>query len=548
MALNGSAPHFAVGSFSSNPVQRLAKLLAEPDEKVAQEQLAGVVNDASFAAAFWRTIHWCRRGALLFPRADEVAVSFNGGKDACVVLYLWIAVTLAQAHAEEPCPQTHAIFFDSADDFDEVKAFVSWVVGSLGLRMSTIKGKSFREGMSDLVSSGMRAVVMGQRRADPWMDEVTAFSPSSAGWAPFLRVNPIIDWSYSHVWLFLRAFELPYCSLYDAGYTSLGCIRTTFRNPALRRPDGSYDAAYALKDGELERDGRGARPTDSKAPAPKPDPQKNCTLRTAAVLVIGNEILNGKVHENNAQYLCTQLKNRGVRVKSIRTVPDDVELIAAAVRCMSATWDLVFTAGGLGPTHDDVTVAGVALAFHCKLVKDNDFFNMLSGLKMNLAACHKMALVPTGSKLEWPDDGDPWPIVSIRNVYILSGMPDILRAMFERVARDGRFEGLRHWASATLRLDAEEADILNALQRTVDSFPTVEIGSYPVMEGKLSEVGSNPSGGGEAPEEVPSSDGRKCRLTLTLEALDEEQLCLARQQLINELPKGVVLDLPPTGP
>ena len=95
--------------------------------------------------------------------------------------------------------------------------------------------------------------VLGTRSGDPNSVGQEAFAPSSSWMPPFMRVNPILHWSYAQVWDFLRAFELPYCALYDEGYTSLGRKANTQRNPALRRSDGTYSPAWALDDAQLHR-------------------------------------------------------------------------------------------------------------------------------------------------------------------------------------------------------------------------------------------------------------------------------------------------------
>ena len=102
---------------------------------------------------------------------------------------------------------------------------------------------------------------MGNRRSDPWSRDLEPICKSSAGWPDFYRVFPILDWSYHEVWTFLRAFELPYCSLYDEGYTSLGEMDNTIKNPQLKvetapGTEDSYLPAYALKSEEHERDSR----------------------------------------------------------------------------------------------------------------------------------------------------------------------------------------------------------------------------------------------------------------------------------------------------
>ena len=101
---------------------------------------------------------------------------------------------------------------------------------------------------------------MGNRRSDPWSRDLEPICKSSPGWPDFMRVFPILDWSYKHVWSFLRIFELPYCSLYDLGYTSLGELDNTVKNPHLKVEsdvgDDNYLPAYALENEEYERESR----------------------------------------------------------------------------------------------------------------------------------------------------------------------------------------------------------------------------------------------------------------------------------------------------
>jgi len=281
----------------------------------------------------------------------------------------------------------------------------------------------------------------------------------------------------------------------------------------------------------------------SAAAGPKP--------HAAGVVVVGNELLNGKVHDTNAHHLCGELHARGIVVKCVEVVPDDVEAIARCVGGMAIRCDFVFTSGGLGPTHDDKTMAGIAAAFNVGLVEDKRLYAMLasagakrgargnaagvldaSGGKINSssepmarqptpsteAAYRKMASLPRGALVEWPDDGNPWPVVSMRNVYIFAGLPTAFRQMFGRAARDGRFEGARRWLQESVWLDAEEEEVPDALQSTVDGCPLVEIGSYPAA----------------------AVVGRQ-RLNIVLEAFDPEHLAAARAHLLGALPAALVV-------
>lgn len=109
-------------------------------------------------------------------------------------------------------------------------------------------------------TENIKAIIMGNRRSDPWSRDLEPICKSSAGWPDFYRVFPILDWSYKQVWQFLRIFELPYCSLYDQGYTSLGELDNTVRNPHLKvegeAGQETYLPAYLLENEEYERESR----------------------------------------------------------------------------------------------------------------------------------------------------------------------------------------------------------------------------------------------------------------------------------------------------
>jgi FAD synthetase len=124
---------------------------------------------------------------------------------------------------------------------------------------------NFKEEVQKLIDSQhVKAIVMGNRRSDPWSRDLESICHSSAGWPFFYRVFPILDWSYHDVWSFLKGFELPYCSLYDEGYTSLGETDNSIKNPHLRVVDRDengvevekYQPAYLLKDETFERESR----------------------------------------------------------------------------------------------------------------------------------------------------------------------------------------------------------------------------------------------------------------------------------------------------
>ena len=189
---------------------------------------------------------------------SSVVISFNGGKDACVILYLLVAALKREDCLGDLGKDFKIIYFDNEHEFEEVRKFLSNVRKVLGVDFVEFKsGRNFKDGMQELVDvHNVKAVIMGTREGDPFTQDAEHFQPSSSNWPAFMRVNPILKWSYEQVWSFLRQGNLPYCVLYDEGYTSIGNIKNTIKNPALKKDDGTYLPAYRLTDGALERDSR----------------------------------------------------------------------------------------------------------------------------------------------------------------------------------------------------------------------------------------------------------------------------------------------------
>ncbi|CAM9285736.1 unnamed protein product [Ectocarpus fasciculatus] len=201
-----------------------------------------------------------------------LAISFNGGKDACVVLYLLLFVLAERdelwrlkSSASKHIP---VVYFEK-EEFPEIDAFMHQVSETYRFEFQRYS-KSYKDGMQDLVEShGIKAVIMGQRRGDPWTEDMEWFTASTPGWAEFTRVNPALEWKFCHVWRLLRGSGLPYCVLYDQGYTSLGERGDTAKNEALRLPDGTYRPAYELAEEEeyLERSPRTPTPGSPRSPS-----------------------------------------------------------------------------------------------------------------------------------------------------------------------------------------------------------------------------------------------------------------------------------------
>jgi FAD synthetase len=205
---------------------------------------------------------------------------------------------------------------------------------------------------------------------------------------------------------------------------------------------------------------------------------------TAAILLVGNEILSGKVDEQNARFLVRELRALGVTVGRIEVVPDDEADIAATVRALSARFDVVFTSGGIGPTHDDVTLPAIAAAFGRRIVRHpvlEELMHTSFGDRLHPRDL-RMADVPEGARLERGNAAanvNVWPVVVVENVWILPGVPSIFRRKFEAIRELFRTRPIH--ARAVYSREGE-SPIADALDAVVASWPGVEIGSYPHVD------------------------------------------------------------------
>ena len=197
-------------------------------------------------------------------------------------------------------------------------------------------------------------------------------------------------------------------------------------------------------------------------------------------MLIGDEILSGKVVDENARFLIDELRQLGVGLRRITVIPDVLDEIAATVREFSSRFGQVFTSGGVGPTHDDLTMDGVALAFGQKLVRHPELEALMRGYygerlePRNLRMCD----VPSGARLVAA--GHPnWPVVAVENVYVLPGVPEIFRAKFLSIREQFR---RAPYVLRQIYTSAEEGSIAADLDRVVAAYPTVQIGSYPKFD------------------------------------------------------------------
>jgi len=212
-----------------------------------------------------------------YERYGVFGFSFNGGKDCTVLLHLLAAGLYKYAirHPElispdEDLPKIPTVYIMNAYPFQEIDEYINQVNDIYDLDLISIA-----EPMKDALGlfleqkPDLKAISVGVRRTDPYSEHLQPFTPTDKGWPDFMRILPILNWNYNDIWIFLLRLNVPYCSLYEQGYTSLGGTNNTIRNPALKViTDGNeekYEPAYKLKDGSLERLGR-IRKSSSPSP------------------------------------------------------------------------------------------------------------------------------------------------------------------------------------------------------------------------------------------------------------------------------------------
>lgn len=237
--------------------------------------------------------------------------------------------------------------------------------------------------------------------------------------------------------------------------------------------------------------------------------------RTAGLIVIGNEILSGKIADTNSTYLARGLREIGVTLRRILVVPDELDEIAAAVREFRDRYDVVFTSGGVGPTHDDVTIEGVARGLNRSVIRHPHLEGLLRGFfgdKINEARL-KMADVVEGTELIL-EGSINFPTVQVENIIVLPGIPELFQEKFDSIRKRLTTDPFFLRVVYTNRFESTIAAFLNQLMA---EFPELMLGSYP----KLND-----------PE---------YRVKVTLESKDRDYLERAFARLLALLPADAVV-------
>ena len=202
---------------------------------------------------------------------------------------------------------------------------------------------------------------------------------------------------------------------------------------------------------------------------------------SAAILIIGNEVLSGRTLDTNTQTIAKALGEIGVVVFETRTVPDIKQVIIESVLALSAKYDYVFTTGGIGPTHDDITSLAISEAFSVPYSRNETIYQLLqewckeNGQQMNKAR-EKMAFIPEGSTLI-PNNVSKVPGFSIKNVYCLAGVPEIMESMLNLVIPFLKHGRVVNTLSHTVMIG--ESKIAEQFEILQNKYPSVDMGSYP---------------------------------------------------------------------
>lgn len=598
-----SRDFFISGDMTSEPrsmaLHSQQALQRAQDEAYALYQQFRAYNDTQLAPALHFSLD-VLASALRLYGPHRLISSFNGGKDAVVVMHLLRAAVAKYSHdhhlqtGSNTIIQPSFIYFAITDEFPEVLSFIDECKQRYHLQLIRYDC-GIIQGLEKYIRSleepnPVVAFVLGTRAGDNNAAGQDVFCPSS-NWmpVPFLRVNPILKWSYGQVWKFLRDFNLSYCSLYDQGYTSLGKTSDTLPNPFLRRKELNdpgdteerYWPAHMLADWTKERAGRtGTKGSLSTTPSvsvkdssssssasssmkenvqTSDDTDNTLEVATAAMIVIGDEILDGSVNETNLQVAAKLLASTGIDLSKVSIIGDDIDEIASEVRLFSQRYDVVITSGGVGPTHDDVTIKGVAAAFEQQLQVHPEMLAYLKEMETNRsidrsdsqehdAHLSRLATLPTNSRLRFPpsltaDDvpyqpmstpqklspstsSSPsrtlpkvWPILQCENVFVLPGIPKYFATkmpiIVKHFLRPLNPISTRHRIS----LSIEEKDVIAILDDVVKRYPTVKFGSYPFV------------------------DRVEYKTVITMSSTDTQLIDLAYNELVASLPSDSIVSI-----
>ena len=230
--------------------------------------------------------------------------------------------------------------------------------------------------------------------------------------------------------------------------------------------------------------------------------------KTAGIIIIGDEILSGKIQDDNSFFMARELWSYGIHLCRVSVIPDIIDIIAEEVRSFSDKFDFVFTSGGIGPTHDDVTIDGISKAYGINTVINPVLKGLLQKKYEHLTPEQlKMTEVPDGAELI--NDGSlSFPLIKFRNIYIFPGIPQLLRKKF--LVIENLFNEPRIYLKK-IYLNESESRIAPLLNDIIKRYDHIKIGSYPVLE------------------------DREYTVMITMESVDKERLNRAAEDLLKRI-------------
>ncbi|KAI4371311.1 hypothetical protein MLD38_019561 [Melastoma candidum] len=496
-------------------------------------------DDRRLKNKYNRAIYVIRRSLALYS-TEKMAFSFNGGKDSTVLLHLLRAGY--HLHKEEQGlinsdPNgfpIRTIYFETPSVFPEINAFTYHTASIYGLQMDIIR-TDVKSGLDALVKTRkIRAILLGVRVGDPTAVGQEQFSPSSPGWPPFMRVNPILDWSYRDIWAFLLTCKVPYCCLYDQGYTSIGSIHDTLPNSLLCSRNAASGAetfrpAYMLLDGRLERAGRGKKvPSGHQCPATTNngftgmDMGRKGTL-SAAIIIVGDEILSGIVEDQLGPSLCRKLHSIGWSVTQVAVARNDIDCVAEEIESRKCASDMVFLCGGVGPLHSDVSLAGVAKAFGVRLAPHEEFEESLGHASNKQSTCtgNEMVLLPENITELLHHKKLPVPLIKCENIIILSAtniseLDNQWDCLIDMSRSTGLIQLLEPFIVKSVTTNLSSIEVAKPLSKLCLEFPDLLIGCY--------------------------RKSRSGTLVICITGKDGSQIDLALEELRKKFPSDTLLD------
>ncbi|CAA0829719.1 phosphoadenosine phosphosulfate (PAPS) reductase family protein [Striga hermonthica] len=405
------------------------------------------------------------RRRMRISSVEEVAFSFNGGEDSTVLLHLlragyYLHCKKLSADDDERSFPIRTIYFESPSTFPEINSFTYDIASIYNLQME-ISHLDFKSGLEALFKAKpIRAIFLGVRIGDPTAVGQEQFSPSSPGWPPFMRVNPILDWSYR--WICKFHAQMIYLFIYFFFFSDFKSIVYI----PLRK--FSYLSLLAL--------------------------QRymgiSLDLQSSILLPLRSRLRFGTVEDRMGFVLRKKLHSVGWAVSHVSVTRNDVDSVADEVEQQKLTNDVVFIYGGVGPLPSDVTLAGVAKAFGVRTALDEEFEEYLRHLieEKCTGDRNEMAQLPEGITELLHHEKLSVPLIKCRNVIILTAtnaaeLENEWKCLTELMSPDWPFVISEPFCSKRVAISLSDVEIAQPLSEICNKFPDLYIGAYRESRG-----------------------------------------------------------------